>query len=176
MIVARQKAIPLKEFMTNAEIFRVPVFRNRALGLWDCKMWRETAVAALCLFIAAYVLGIVPMMKSVTRKMTASTSEACVCCEWVSRAVDLLKVDGSSVSNINLRCPITLDIMKDPVVCADGHTYEREAIQMWLKKNARSPQTNLPLASKDLIPNHSLRGIIHGRIIRQLLKNDGTNR
>ena len=28
-------------------------------------------------------------------------------------------------------CPITQDIMTDPVMTADGHTYEREAIEHW---------------------------------------------
>ena len=27
-------------------------------------------------------------------------------------------------------CPLTLELMVDPVVCADGHTYERFAIEM----------------------------------------------
>ena len=29
-------------------------------------------------------------------------------------------------------CPITGDIMKDPVIGSDGHTYERSAIEQWL--------------------------------------------
>ena len=28
-------------------------------------------------------------------------------------------------------CPITQDIMTDPVITSDGHTYEREAIEHW---------------------------------------------
>lgn len=28
-------------------------------------------------------------------------------------------------------CPITQDLMDDPVVAADGYTYERDAIQEW---------------------------------------------
>ena len=31
----------------------------------------------------------------------------------------------------NYICPITLDLMKDPVVAADGQSYEREAIMEW---------------------------------------------
>ena len=30
-------------------------------------------------------------------------------------------------------CPITLELMRDPVMAADGHTYEREALLRWLK-------------------------------------------
>jgi hypothetical protein len=50
--------------------------------------------------------------------------------------------------------------MEDPVICCDGHTYERVAIQMWLRNNSRSPKTNQQLPSKELIPNHALRSTI----------------
>jgi serine/threonine protein kinase len=40
-------------------------------------------------------------------------------------------------------CPITQDIMKDPVILvADGHSYERKAILEWLQRTNRSPLTN----------------------------------
>lgn len=57
-------------------------------------------------------------------------------------------------------CPITRDPMMDPVICCDGHTYERAAIEMWLRNNSRSPKTNQPLSSRQLIPNHALRSSI----------------
>ena len=50
--------------------------------------------------------------------------------------------------------------MTDPVICCDGHTYERQAIEMWLRTNSRSPKTNQELASRELIPNHALRSSI----------------
>ena len=31
----------------------------------------------------------------------------------------------------NFRCPITTEVMQDPVFSMDGHTYEREAIETW---------------------------------------------
>ena len=36
-------------------------------------------------------------------------------------------------------CPITGDLMKDPVSEPEGHTYERDAIMKWLSKNNTSP-------------------------------------
>jgi hypothetical protein len=57
-------------------------------------------------------------------------------------------------------CPITLDLMTDPVIAPDGHTYERSAIENWLKINKTSPVTNLPLSSNNLIPNIALRSTI----------------
>ena len=61
-------------------------------------------------------------------------------------------------------CPITYQLMTDPVIAADGHTYEREAIQHWMRQNpgrrALSPKTQIPLAHQNLQPNIALRGAI----------------
>lgn len=57
-------------------------------------------------------------------------------------------------------CPITHDTMRDPVQAADGHTYERTAIEKWLREHNTSPQTNLPLAHMELTSNHALRQAI----------------
>jgi hypothetical protein len=51
--------------------------------------------------------------------------------------------------------------MQDPVVAADGYTYERSMIAAWLARgNPRSPLTNEPMESTALFPNHSLRSAI----------------
>jgi hypothetical protein len=50
-------------------------------------------------------------------------------------------------------CPLTLDTMTDPVLAADGHTYEREAIANWFERNSTSPLTSLDLPTTNLVPN-----------------------
>ena len=61
----------------------------------------------------------------------------------------------------HLMCPITCELMVDPVFTADGQTYERSAIEAWFNaRNRTSPATNKVLKNLDLIPNVSLRGII----------------
>jgi hypothetical protein len=55
-------------------------------------------------------------------------------------------------------CPITMDIMTDPVAAADGHSYERSVIEDWLKNHTTSPITNVELEHKILFPNHALKG------------------
>ena len=50
-------------------------------------------------------------------------------------------------------CPITRELMHDPVFASDGHTYERDAIQQWLISHDTSPKTGLILDSKHLVPN-----------------------
>ncbi|NWU15884.1 WSDU1 protein, partial [Cephalopterus ornatus] len=55
-------------------------------------------------------------------------------------------------------CPITRDLMKDPVIAADGYSYEREAMEHWISNKRRSsPMTNLPLHSLMLTPNRTLK-------------------
>jgi hypothetical protein len=56
-------------------------------------------------------------------------------------------------------CPLTYDVMEDPVVAADGFTYERAAISRWLQVAQRSPMTNKPM-QRFLVPNHALRSSI----------------
>ncbi|KAG2428161.1 hypothetical protein HXX76_011841 [Chlamydomonas incerta] len=58
-------------------------------------------------------------------------------------------------------CPITQDVMRDPVIATDGYTYERSAITDWLARKAVSPLTNAKMpGGNTLIPNHNLRSSI----------------
>ncbi|KAM9235998.1 WD repeat, SAM and U-box domain-containing protein 1 isoform 3-T3 [Leptosomus discolor] len=55
-------------------------------------------------------------------------------------------------------CPITRELMKDPVIAADGYSYEKEAMENWISNKRRSsPMTNLPLHSLLLTPNRTLK-------------------
>ena len=58
-------------------------------------------------------------------------------------------------------CPITQEIMEEPVIAQDGHTYERAAIQRWLGMGKRtSPKTGARLLSTELIANYTMRSLI----------------
>jgi hypothetical protein len=48
-------------------------------------------------------------------------------------------------------------LMDDPVVAADGHTYNREHIQRWFKDHDVSPLTGEPLIDKKLVSNIAIR-------------------
>ncbi|XP_013633566.1 PREDICTED: E3 ubiquitin-protein ligase PUB23 [Brassica oleracea var. oleracea] len=59
-------------------------------------------------------------------------------------------------------CPISLEIMKDPVIVSTGITYDRDSIEKWLfsgKKNS-CPVTKQDITDADLTPNHTLRRLI----------------
>lgn len=79
-------------------------------------------------------------------------------------------------------CPITRELMTDPVIASDGHTYDRQAIEQWIhgssgtrrsssdSTNLRrpSPKTGQPLDHLHLIPNHNLK-----RLLRDMIKEGG---
>uniref|UniRef100_A0A7R9WYF8 U-box domain-containing protein n=1 Tax=Craspedostauros australis TaxID=1486917 RepID=A0A7R9WYF8_9STRA len=59
-------------------------------------------------------------------------------------------------------CPITQEIMVDPLVSKHGHNFERRAILQWLNDHANSPDQCCPMTRKALtpsmlFPNASLR-------------------
>ncbi|XP_062099007.1 U-box domain-containing protein 15 [Humulus lupulus] len=58
-------------------------------------------------------------------------------------------------------CPITLEIMTDPVIVASGQSYERESIQKWFDSNHRTcPKTRQTLPHLTLASNYALKNII----------------
>ncbi|KAI3461244.1 hypothetical protein Pfo_017907 [Paulownia fortunei] len=59
-------------------------------------------------------------------------------------------------------CPISMQLMRDPVTISTGITYDRENIEKWLFscKNKTCPVTKQVLFDTDLTPNHTLRRLI----------------
>lgn len=79
--------------------------------------------------------------------------------EFADRARDMASNVQLAPPNLFM-CPILKDLMEDPCVAADGYTYDRKAIEIWLKEDDKSPMTNLPLPDKSLIPNYTLLSAI----------------
>ncbi|KAG0725098.1 WD repeat, SAM and U-box domain-containing protein 1 [Chionoecetes opilio] len=72
-----------------------------------------------------------------------------------------MKKEASNEPPSEFLCPITQEMICDPVLCADGFTYERVAMEAWLASGKRtSPMTNEKLAHLVLTPNRTLRTLI----------------
>lgn len=54
-------------------------------------------------------------------------------------------------------CPLTDQLMDDPVLVADGHIFERKAIAGWLKNSNKNPITQIMLDHKKLAPHLQLK-------------------
>jgi len=57
-------------------------------------------------------------------------------------------------------CPIAQQCMSDPVMLADGHSYERADIERWLCNHATSPVSGVQLPHRTITANHALRNAI----------------
>lgn len=71
--------------------------------------------------------------------------------------------DGAATVNppVEFLCPITLDLMRDPVIVATGQTYDRGSIMRWIQAgHSTCPKTGQKFVHKDLIPNYALRSLI----------------
>ena len=72
------------------------------------------------------------------------------------------KIDDDPNAPNDFVCPITKELMTDPVITADGHTYERSAIEeTFVAMNTKSPLTGKQLITCRLYPNITLRNLIH---------------
>jgi uncharacterized Zn finger protein (UPF0148 family) len=56
-------------------------------------------------------------------------------------------------------CPITHELMEDPVVAQDGFSYERKAIEDWFRRSASSPKNGIHISTM-VFPNQNLKSII----------------
>ncbi|KAK4359582.1 hypothetical protein RND71_021811 [Anisodus tanguticus] len=61
----------------------------------------------------------------------------------------------------DFRCPISLDLMRDPVVVSTGQTYDLNSIAVWFESgHTTCPKTGQTLTHTDLIPNSALKNLI----------------
>eukprot|EP00803_Ostreobium_quekettii_P009239 evm.model.scf_479.6 EVM.evm.TU.scf_479.6 scf_479:33896-37924(+) len=83
---------------------------------------------------------------------------------------------GAPQAPSSFYCPISMELMSEPVMVATGHTYDKECIERWLAQGHRTcPVTGQRLRHLELVPNFALRNAIqewataHG----VKLRNDG---
>ncbi|KAL1371630.1 hypothetical protein HN51_001865 [Arachis hypogaea] len=75
----------------------------------------------------------------------------------------------TSVNPEDFRCPISLEMMTDPVTVTTGQTYDRASIKKWLKAgNTICPKTGENLSNTELVPNTTLK-----RLIQQFCNDNG---
>ena len=83
-----------------------------------------------------------------------------------SKSMAEMFVPNKSISNepvsprtipFSMCCPITLEIMKDPVVAVDGTSYERSSIEKWYTSNSTLPVCGSTISDKRLYPNNALK-------------------
>jgi len=60
-----------------------------------------------------------------------------------------------------LKCPLTHELFNDPVIAADGFSYEKVAIESWIRENGNtSPMTSKEMQHSFLVPNHVVKSMV----------------
>ena len=57
-------------------------------------------------------------------------------------------------------CPITSELIYQPVIVPEGNTFEPAAIQHWIDANHNSPLSRTPLEMSDLYDNTALKNLL----------------
>lgn len=83
----------------------------------------------------------------------------CITFNWQLKQVIDAYHSGERVES-HYYCAINKLIMLTPCLTSDGHSYEKDAIYLWLIKNNTSPCTGKVLENKTLVLNHNLRDCI----------------
>ncbi|KAH6559334.1 hypothetical protein KP509_1Z013500 [Ceratopteris richardii] len=89
-----------------------------------------------------------------------SDSESAEVDKLSSSAMASVEKPGSPIVPDDFRCPISLELMRDPVIVATGQTYERASIERWLEGHRTCPKTRAVLPHTILTPNYVLRSLI----------------
>ncbi|ESQ34483.1 hypothetical protein EUTSA_v10007104mg [Eutrema salsugineum] len=81
--------------------------------------------------------------------------------KMVTKNTDESKKSDKLTIPVDFLCPVSLELMKDPVIVATGQTYERAYIQRWIDcGNLTCPKTQQKLENFTLTPNYVLRSLI----------------
>ncbi|XP_022953754.1 U-box domain-containing protein 3-like [Cucurbita moschata] len=80
--------------------------------------------------------------------------------DWMVRKDYFHGINGVSVPSY-FRCPLSLELMLDPVIVASGQTYDRSSIQKWIDSGLNiCPNTHQMLTHTNLTPNYTVKAMI----------------
>ncbi|KAK9052219.1 hypothetical protein SSX86_028847 [Deinandra increscens subsp. villosa] len=89
------------------------------------------------------------------------SSEASCVLKPTDDVVNNVEENKKPITPDDFLCPISLELIRDPVIVSTGQTYERSYIQRWINcGNTTCPKTQQKLQNLILTPNYVLRSLI----------------
>ena len=109
---------------------------NTGVVLYDLRKWRREAET----FRGGDSISAraIPGAPSILDAADSDSAECSAQREELARLRAMMARRTGEVPDA-LCCPISMEIMRDPVIAADGHTYERAEIEAWFANNRTSP-------------------------------------
>lgn len=142
-----QPALGSKANLLCCPLTKVRVGARANVGQHACTLFINSAVLPGCALLSPWC-WVPAVLTRVCKLILSATCESA------------LHIDVEVLSWQGCLCPVLQATLQDPVICSDGHTYERAAIAAWLVDHDTSPVTNEKLPHKQLIPNHGVRAVI----------------
>jgi STIP1 family protein 1 len=78
-----------------------------------------------------------------------------------------LQFSGCENENDLLLCPISQELMTDPVMTPYGHCFQRSCIEAWLMGHDTCPITGQKLSIDQLIPCYTVKAIVEEHMSKQ---------
>ncbi|EOY17719.1 hypothetical protein QUC31_006776 [Theobroma cacao] len=158
----------VKEVLSSIGL-RSPLDYEEEISKLEAEALKQAGTGGL--FVVSNINNLVSFV-SYSKSMIFSSSEECEknkedikqSCGSINRNLDQSSTSQSMSLNIpdEFRCPISLDLMKDPVIVASGHTYERNSIAQWINTGRHTcPKSGQRLIHMALIPNYALKSLVH---------------
>ena len=131
-------------------------------------IWCSGLIIAGTTGIAAALRKICKKPKRKKAKQGPQCNKQCQCCQ---RLEDMSRRDSSSYSKelvemnkerpgfwwSSFYCPISGELMMEPVASKYGHLYERSCIEEWIRRRTNCPFTGKYLHRDDLYPVYALK-------------------
>lgn len=93
-----------------------------------------------------------------------NTTEICISAAESAnmRYDDQNSLSGAATPPPEFCCPLSLKLMRDPVIITSGETYERENIERWFNEGYDTcPRTHMKLKNFTITPNTCMKAVIH---------------
>ena len=122
---------------------------NAALATMASMVWFVTIFTVCGAFIGSYFAwAIINFMNRQESRLTAVENQ-----QAQPFIINMGEWNDNALKDF-FTCPITLDIIEDPVLLPDHRLYERIAIQRWFQTNPRSPYNNMVIPNPNSLPTH----------------------
>ena len=176
-LTAKMSLQQIKEFV-NSPFYRMTVIQmqelneNLPIQHWNFEMVRRglrVGYISGAAVIAAWVrrlhdLETIKLKNEQILKLSKWWSEIASHVGYGTQKGGVIYVDNENDQD-DFKCPITLEVMEEPTLAADGFSYERKNIEAWIKrkKDRREPITSPVLGEvmgDNLVPNVTLKNII----------------
>ena len=157
---AKENTVVIKQYDLEAKLIRKETFPVNALETLALK--EHIAKKSIKpLLQGLFKKGYVPSLDT-SPGLTLSKKEASFrsLMDETDRIIKILEAKNrlAAAEETSLTCPITMEIMQNPVMDNHGHTFEKEAIEKCLTSESSCPISREPITS--LVPNLGLKSLI----------------